>query len=212
MIKRSETTHKLIGGLLTSAIFATALLLPALTAADEVFLTDGAPSEGTVMLIGDKKQWDTFVSGGPIASASGYLSVAPNDEERAMRAKWNGKGEAQIFLAHQEARDYTNHLEANSALVVLLQVVKPPKKKVTIRMGCGYPCAANADISKVLKALPKEQWVRLSFDLKCFADGGLNIKNVDTPFLITTRGKMTLSIADVRLVPDLGGQATIRCS
>ena len=78
-------------------------------------------------------------------------------------------------------------------------------------MGCGYPCDSSADVTKLLKALPPEQWVRLSFDLKCFADGGLNVKNVDTPMLITTKGEMSLSIADVSVVPGLGPEATIRC-
>mgnify|MGYP000216989747 CR=1 FL=1 len=63
-------------------------------------------------------------------------------------------------------------------------------------------CDSSADITKLLNALPPEQWVRLSFDLNCFAEGGLNIKNVDTPMLITTKGEMSLSIADISLVND----------
>ena len=199
--------------LLTSILFVIVSFLsaPAMVIADEVIMTDGAAADGSVLLIGDKKQWDTFVASDPMSTASGYLTVEPDAEEKTVRASWNGKGEAQFFLAYEEPRDYTTHLEQNAALVVLLQVDSPPKKKLNIRMGCGYPCAANADISKLLKALPTGEWVRLSFDLKCFSENGLNITSVETPLLLSTRGKMALSIADVRIVPGIGGEASIRC-
>ena len=190
---------------------AALLLVPGTVLADEVIASDGVASEGAVMLIGDKKQWDTFVGDEARTSASGYLSVEPDADARAMRATWNGDGEAQFFLAYEKPQDYSAHLETNSALILLLKAKQSPKKKVTLRMGCGYPCSSNADVTKLLKALPLDEWVRLSFDLKCFADGGLNIKNVDTPMLLTTKGAMSLSIADVGIVSGLGPQATIRC-
>ena len=179
--------------------------------ADEVVLANGVPSEGNVMLIGDKKQWDTVVGAEPVSSASGYLSVERNAEDQAISAAWNGEGEAQFFVAHEGPRDYSQHVAEDSALVVLLRVDKTPKKKVSMRMGCGYPCASNADITKLLRALPTGEWLRVSFDLKCFAEGGLNINNVDTPVLITTKGEMSLTIADIGMVSGLGPEATIRC-
>lgn len=178
---------------------------------DRVIVSNGVVGEGQVMLIGDKKQWDTFVGADPIASASGYLAVEPDADRQAIEARWNGKGEAQFFVAHESPIDYTEDLARSSALVVLLQVLDKPKKKVLLRMGCGYPCASNADITKLLKALPREEWIRLSFDLKCFVDGGLNAENVDTPLLITTKGKMGLLISDVRVTPGMGSEATISC-
>jgi beta-glucosidase len=128
-----------------------------------------------------------------------------------LKARWNGKGEAQFFIANDGPADYSKLVEQDAALVVLMQIVTPPKKKVVIKMGCGYPCAANANITKLLKALPVEQWLRVSFDLKCFADGGLDITNVDTPLLLTTAGKMSVSMSDVSIVPGVGPEATIRC-
>jgi len=180
-------------------------------AAQEVVMVDGIVSESYKLLIGDKKQWDSVVDSVPISSASGYLSVEPDAAAGELNATWNGKGEAQLFLAHNGPQDYTEYLEQDSALVVVLKVVSPPKRKVTIRMACGYPCAANADVTKLLKALPKEQWLRVSFDLKCFVDSGLNIRNVDTPLLLTTTGKMAISITDVGIFPGVGTGATIRC-
>ena len=179
--------------------------------ADEVVLVDGVAADGYTLMVGDKKQWDTIVNSDPISSASGYIAVEPDAAAGAINATWNGKGEAQLFLAYSEFQDFSGLLEQDSALVMLLQVTTPPKKRVVIKMGCEYPCAANADISKLLKALPVEQWLRVSVALKCFADGGLDIEHVDTPLLLLTRGKLALSVADVRIVPGIAESATIRC-
>jgi beta-glucosidase len=211
MFSRVELPHK-ITACLPGILLATSLTsIPGVAFGDEVILANGAPRDGNVMFIGDKKQWDTMVVGEAISSASGYLTAEPRAEEKAVRADWNGEGEAQFFLAHKAPADYTQHLDEQSALVVILKVEKKPTKKVLMKMGCGYPCASNADITKLLKALTPQQWVRLSIDLECFAAGGLNIKNVDTPLLITTRGEMSLSIADISLVSGLGPKATISC-
>ena len=179
--------------------------------ADEVVLVDGVAADGYTLMVGDKKQWDTIVNSDPISSASGYIAVEPDAAAGAINATWNGKGEAQLFLAYSEFQDFSGLLEQDSALVMLLQVTTPPKKRVVIKMGCEYPCAANADISKLLKALPVEQWLRVSIALKCFADGGLNVEHVDTPLLLLTRGRLALSVADVRIVPGIAESATIRC-
>ena len=211
MLFPTESPHKTTACLLAILLIGCLSTIPGVVVGDETILANGHPSEGHVMFIGDKKQWDTMVVGDPVSSASGYLRAEPQAEEKSIRADWNGEGEAQFFIAHETPTDYTQHLDEQSALVVILKVEKNPTKKVLIKMGCGYPCASNADITKLLKALTPDQWVRLSIDLECFASGGLNIQNVDTPLLITTRGEMSLSIADISLVSGLGPDATISC-
>jgi beta-glucosidase len=211
MLGRINAPNRITACLRGILLFASLSVIPGVVTGDEVILANGIPSSGNVMRIGDKKQWDTVVGSEPISSASGYLRIEPNAEEKAIRADWNGRGEAQFFMTHGTSVDYTQHLDEQSALAVILNVDKRPSRKVLIKMGCGYPCASNADITKLLKALTPQQWVRLSIDLECFAAGGLNIENVDTPLLITTRGEMSLSIADISLVSGLGPEATISC-
>jgi beta-glucosidase len=211
MLGRINAPNRITACLRGILLFASLSVIPGVVTGDEVILADGIPSSGNVMRIGDKKQWDTVVGSEPISSASGYLRIEPNAEEKAIRADWNGRGEAQFFMTHGTSVDYTQHLDEQSALAVILKVDKRPSRKVLIKMGCGYPCASNADITKLLRALTPQQWVRLSIDLECFAAGGLNIENVDTPLLITTRGEMSLSIADISLVSGLGPEATISC-
>ena len=193
--------------LLAAAVF----VVPGAAGADDSIIAAGVASEGHVMLIGDKQNWDTVVGSDDISSALGYLSLAHDNDETAVNLTWNGGGEAQFFVGRKEAGDYSAYLDQNAALVAVIRVDKKPTGKATLRMGCGYPCGSNADITKLLNALPTDKWVRVSFDLKCFADGGLDARNVDTPWLITTKGELALSIAELSVAPEIGPEATIRC-
>jgi len=193
------------------ALPAVTLFIGAAVMADEPILTDGVAGEGYLLFIGDPMQWDTPVGTEPVTSASGYLSFEPDAEAGAISLSWNGKGKAQFFAAYPAPEDYSGYLEQKSALVLVLRVDTKPGREALIRMGCGYPCGSDADITRLLNALPAEQWLRVSFDLRCFARGGLDIGKVDTPFLITTQGEMALSVAGISIVPDAGPEATIRC-
>ena len=62
-------------------------------------------------------------------------------------------------------------MAADAALVMIVNIAQAPGDAVTLRMGCEYPCAANADIGKLLRALPAGEWLRISVDLQCFVDG-----------------------------------------
>ena len=181
--------------------------------ADEQVLVNGAAADGYTLMIGDKKQWDIVVYADPISSASGYLSVEPDADNGEIKATWSGKGEAQLFLAHNtEPQDFSSFVNQDAALVMLMQVHAPPKRKpVALKMGCVYPCSADTNLSKLLNALPTKQWVKVSVDLRCFAEHGLNVEKVDSPLTLLTKSKLSLSIADVRVVPGAGETATIRC-
>ena len=211
MTKSTTSTRFAFGGRARALLIAAACLTSGAVAAEETILAGGAAAEGYVMLIGDKKNWDTAVQQGPTSSALGFLSVAPDDDETAVNIRWNGDGEAQFFLARKEPADFSGYLEQDAALVAVMRLDKKPTGNATMRMGCGYPCGSNADISKLLGSIPTDQWVRVSFDLKCFVDSGLAFENVDTPWLITTRGELAVSIAEITMVPGAGPDATIRC-
>ncbi len=85
---------------------------------EELVLTGGAAAPGYIMMIGDAKFWDQFVGSAPIASASGFLNVHSQSEAKIIDASWNGKGEAQLFLANEKPRDFTKFLKQDSKLVI----------------------------------------------------------------------------------------------
>ncbi|MGR9092618.1 MAG: hypothetical protein ACU85U_18770, partial [Gammaproteobacteria bacterium] len=107
-------------------IAVLALSAAVATKADEIVLANGAPSGNYTVLIGDKKQWDTPVGAEPGSSASGYLKTAYDTANKALDAHWNGEGEAQFFIANDGPADYSELLEQDAGLVILMQVIAPP--------------------------------------------------------------------------------------
>jgi hypothetical protein len=87
MLSRAESPHRINACLLELLLVASLSTIPGVVVGDEAILANGIPSEGHVMLIGDKKQWDTMVVGKPISSASGYLRAELHAEEKAIRAE-----------------------------------------------------------------------------------------------------------------------------
>ena len=59
--------------------------------------------------------------------------------------------------------------------------------------------------------MPTDQWVRVTVDMDCFVKSGLDPSKVETPFLISTRGKLDLSFSYVRLEPVGAAKPTITC-
>lgn len=181
------------------------------TLATELVIFDGVAQSPFGLFVGDAGDWSTSGGNQETVSAGGFLSVTTDAETGARRAEWNGKGKAQLYLASPEPIDLSASVDADAALVMILSVQQPARKEAILRMGCGYPCGANADISQLLKALPKDELLRVSVDLKCFVDGGLDASKVDTPFLIITDRKMSLTLVDVRIVDGAGPGAVINC-
>lgn len=184
-------------------------VLAADTVAPVVAMRDGAQPPFT-LLLGDKGNWTLPVTEPEVVSEAKALRVEPGDEG-SVKVTWRGKGEGQVYLQAYEPMDMAALAEQDAALVLLMKVDRKPKKKVLIRMGCVYPCRAEADVTGLFKAVPEDTWGTVSFAMSCFVDGGLDVTRVDSPLILATDGKFSLSLAEVSVVPGLGSSATVRC-
>ncbi|MDH3769184.1 MAG: putative glycoside hydrolase [Gammaproteobacteria bacterium] len=166
------------------------------------------------LYVGDSAGWQVPVEGASTTSWGGKVTVKTIDkdvQEDARQLIWHGKGEAQVYL-QAASQDLTSYLESESALLVRVRVDSPPKKNVMMRVGCEWPCKAEANLTKVFKTLPGGVWTTLSMDLNCFAQNGADFRKIDTPFLLLTRGKFTLSIADIEIIPGVAREAALSCT
>ena len=184
-------------------------VLAADTVTPVVAMKDGAQPPFTLML-GDKGNWALPVTGPELVSEAKSVRVEPGDDN-SVQVTWRGKGEGQVYLQAYEPMDMSEMAAADGALVLLMKVDRKPKKKVVIRMGCGYPCRAEADVTGLFKAVPEDTWGTVSFAMDCFVEGGLNVANVDSPLVLATDGKFSISLAEVAVIPGMGANATVRC-
>ncbi len=55
------------------------------------------------------------------------------------------------------------------------------------------------DITSILSAAALSDWQKLAFPLECFAQLGVDSSNVNTPFLLATKGELVFEISKVVL-------------
>ena len=77
--------------------------------------------------------------------------------------------------------------------------VEPPTGDVALRMDCGWPCSGAVDLTPVLKTMDAGEWNTVSVPVACFARRGVDLSRVNTPFLIATRGALTVDIAEIAI-------------
>ena len=180
----------------------------------EMVLFERGPVAPWRLSLGDKGGWSQPVSGGMTQSANGTVTVTSFDrkvQEDSRRVVWNGSGMGQVFLQAAQKQDLSAMKAARGALVIDMLLESRPSKPVELRIDCGYPCGAKANISEVLKVAPLNIWFSLSLDLACFENAGTNLSKVDSGMLIATGGKLSLGITSVRIIPGAAEKAVIRC-
>jgi beta-glucosidase len=122
-------------------------------------------------------------------------------QEDARRADFSGTGErlSQLYFQYDEAVDMT-HLESiGGVLAMELRLHTPPSAPVLLRMDCGWPCSGAVDLTPVLKTMDFGEWQTISVPVACFARRGVDLSQVNTPFLIATRGALSVDIAEIAI-------------
>ncbi|MCA1733401.1 MAG: hypothetical protein LC732_07350 [Acidobacteria bacterium] len=107
---------------------------------------------------------------------------------------WTGPGEVQ--LRGNEPVDLTRESNGNLALSVDLMRRSTIAGRVVLAMGSG-----NVDITSLVRELPEGAWRTVRIRLRCFERAGADMRSIDRPLRIVSDGPLSLSFAEVRLVP-----------
>lgn len=181
---------------------------------DEFVIFERRVSAPWRLFLGDRSNWQQPIVSQRQVSAGGALTSSTVDwrvQGDARRLEWSGRGDAQWYVQRPRVVDLQEWSMKEAALEIELAVHEPPSEAVELRVDCSYPCGAKADITRLLRAAPKDQWVRFSLDLECFKSSGLDLSKVDTMPLLRTRGRLTISVGKVSLIANASGRATIGC-
>jgi hypothetical protein len=173
----------------------------------------GTPSE--LRLLGDSEKWRLatgLLSEGSEGVRSLRKRIAVTYEQDFYTLSWKDWGEGQFYLSPKQAINLSELNSADSTLVMKLRINGAPKRQVILRKGCGDPCAGEAGITRLAKAIPSDEWLRVSIGLACFTTRGLGVTKVNTPFVLLTSGKFVASIRDVCMASAVNDTATVKCS
>lgn len=168
-----------------------------------VYMQDGQPVSGWGMQLGDPENWATPVDASRKAkSASGKISIEPIDFKAtgdALKISWSPRKAVKgVFAISGSAIDLSK-FENEGAIVFDMKMDMKPDKDVTFGMDCGYPCRSEMHVSAMLKDLKKDEWTTFPIPLNCFTKEGLDIKKITSPVVISTDGRLGLTITNIRL-------------
>lgn len=157
---------------------------------------------GRSIALGDPTNWNTPLQGREGKSASGKVEVAPTDFKAtgdAIQIKWSPRKKVQgNFALYGNPIDLSKYKDSAS-LTIDMRVDVKPDKNVNIGLECGYPCRADLSINGMIKKMPKGEWFSLPLPLNCFKSDNFDLSKINGPFSISTDGKFTVSITNIRL-------------
>ncbi|WP_082448132.1 MULTISPECIES: glycoside hydrolase family 3 protein [unclassified Sphingomonas] len=165
-----------------------------------VFMDKGLPATSWSLSVGGAGTGgNTRITTVPAQSGGGRVKVSATDhgvQEGARRFEIDGSGPAEIELRTQSPVDLTRQTNGDVMLLATMRVDAAPAQpvKLGIRTGAG---GNDVSLGK-LELLPVGEWKTIGVPLKCFA-GNVNMATVDAPFVLSTTGRMTVSIARVAL-------------
>ena len=164
--------------------------------------------------VGDSSNWQKLVQGNKSSTAFGDLTVTTVDgavQEDSRLVEWKGGRESQFYFQSEAGVDLSKLRDEDAALVMIVKIDKKPKGNVTLRMDCGWPCTGGLNITRILRAIPEGQPVRLGVKLSCFEKVGVNLSKVNSPFVLVSSKEFALTIADVRVTKDISEKSLIGC-
>jgi beta-glucosidase len=80
----------------------------------------------------------------------------------------------------------------------------PVQLAVKCTKASAISCGAAFDLTKELDSAPHGQWRTVKVKLSSFREAGVDMASMTEPLVITTAGRLTLSLKTVRLTADPG--------
>jgi beta-glucosidase len=135
----------------------------------------------------------------------------------ALRASWSGHGSGMVRIGGR-ALDLAGSGHARAAVVLRYRVEVPPTAAVRAGVLCEAPYGTDAetiatrdwgrcgvaggamlDLTSRFRSAPPGRWQTLAIPLAGIARTGADLRSVSSPFALETRGRLRVSIAEVRL-------------
>ncbi|MDQ2588776.1 Hsp70 family protein [Saccharothrix yanglingensis] len=153
------------------------------------------------MLGSAEDDWAGTAIGEDNTAAYQAISASP-DGAAGLRVTWSGTAPGQVYLQHTDGgTDLSTYADAPSALVIDLTLHQKPTATTALAVHCVYPCAAELDATGLLRRLPIGAERSVKIPITCFTAAGLDPRKVNTPFLLTTAGRLDATLHHVRWVP-----------
>ena len=171
----------------------------------------GADRGDWVLRIGAPSNWGG-VDVGTGARLDGEVEVSSVDgrvQGSARRVRWQSIGEIYTDVAWRSPGvDLSAYASSGTDLVFRVRVGSVEgATAVALVTHCGFPCRGEFSLLELLRGLPVGEWREVRVPVDCFVGAGLNIAEVNRPFLLYAEGALELDLEDIRWEPGGAGAA-----
>ncbi len=140
---------------------------------------------------------------GSFPTSVGGLIVSKTDheaQEDALRIKWTKSDMDQLRISTAKSCDMTRETNGAMELAFFAKSFNNDQATVTISMGCDQndPCDKTLDI-----IISGNDWKEYRISLSCFMELGVDMKKINTAFMITAGEGVDIGLGNIRLGSDL---------
>ncbi|XQW85835.1 glycoside hydrolase family 3 N-terminal domain-containing protein [Thalassotalea piscium] len=151
----------------------------------------------------------------PTAKIDGFTMIEADKiiQGDAKEFTWDGTKDVSVLVTSGWFReDLSNYLSNNGKLTFDIRVEAYPKGPLWVKMGCGVAACGAFDIAPFAKKFSLHRWNKLSIDLLCFANAGVEFERSSAPFIMASKDSAKVRVANVNYVPNTTYKADIHCS
>ena len=176
---------------------------------DDLVLFERAIKAPWSLVLKSGEQQKTVASSRESLGAVSIQTFDKEVQEDARAIRFNGQAMAGVNLAAAFPSDLRSYVENNGQLQMQIKVDKAASSPLWIAMGCGESCQGKFDITDNLEQ--SGQWQTLNINLSCFAEQGVDLAQVFTPWQLSTQGDWHVSIAKLAITANAAEQGSVTC-
>ena len=176
---------------------------------DDLVLFERAIKAPWSLVLKSGEQQKTVASSRESLGAVSIQTFDKEVQEDARAIRFNSQALAEVNLAAAFPSDLRSYVENNGQLQMQIKVDKGATSPLWIAMGCGESCQGKFDITHNLEQ--SGQWQTLNINLSCFAEQGVDLAQVFTPWQLSTQGDWHVSIAKLAITANAAEQSSVTC-
>ena len=176
---------------------------------DDLVLFERAIKAPWSLVLKSGEQQKTVASSRESLGAVSIQTFDKEVQEDARAIRFNGQALAGINLAAAFPSDLRSYVETSGQLQMQIKVDKAATSPLWVGMGCGESCQGEFNIADQLEQ--SGQWQTLNINLSCFAEQGVDLAYVFSPWQLSTQGDWHVSIAKLAITANPVEQGSVTC-
>lgn len=155
------------------------------------------------------EQQKTMASSRETVGAVSVKTFDKDVQEDARAITFSGAESAAVRLMSAFPSDLRSYVEKSGQLQMQIKVDQHANAPLWLGMQCGDDCQGKLDIAEQLNRT--DEWQTLNIDLSCFAEQGINLAQVFSPWQLSTAAPWQVSIAKLSIIAERADNTAIAC-